>query len=140
VWQAAAVPLRTIMLSLHQEPHVVRSALDAGARAYVLKDRAAEELIEAIAVVMAGRRFVSAPVAAALATGDELEKLTSMERTVVRLLSDNKTSAEIAATLGIALRTVQNHRAHAASKLGLSGPHRLLQFALERRDQLQRTP
>ena len=70
-------------------------------------------------------------------SGDELLRLTPAELRVVVLLAENLTSGEIATRLGLSLRTVQNHRAHAATRLGLSGPNRLLQFALERQKRLR---
>ena len=136
-WQERGDLPRVLMLSLHSEPHVVRAALDAGAAGYVLKDRAVDELTAAIATVVAGGRFVSPPLAAALLGSDGLAVLTAAELRIVGLLADNLTSGEIAERLGLSAHTVQNHRAHAASKLGLSGPNRLLQFALERRARLR---
>ncbi len=126
-----------VFLSLHNEAHIVREAFDAGASAYVLKDRAAADVLAAIDAACAGGHFVSEPVASALEATDELERLTPAELRVVALLSDNLTSGEIAERLGLSLRTIQNHRAHAATRLGLSGPNRLLQFALERQARLQ---
>ncbi len=135
-WQDRGVSFPAIMLSLHEEPHVVRSAMAAGARGYVLKDRATDEIVTAVHTVLRGGLFVSQSLQSILDRGDELDVLSPMERTVLRFLAENKTSVEIASDLGLAVRTVQNHRAHAAQKLGLTGPHRLLQFALERREQL----
>jgi len=136
-WREQGITTRVVFLSLHDEHHVVREAFDAGADAYVLKDRATEEVVEAVAVAAVGGRFVSAPLAGALVGGDELLRLTPAELRVVALLAENLTSGEIAARLGLSSRTVQNHRAHAASRLGLSGPNRLLQFALERQKRLR---
>ena len=136
-WRADGLKIRVVFLSLHDEHHVVREAFDAGADAYVLKDRATDEVVEAVAVAAVGGRFVSAPLAPALLSGDELLRLTPAELRVVVLLAENLTSGEIATRLGLSLRTVQNHRAHAATRLGLSGPNRLLQFALERQKRLR---
>ncbi len=136
-WRAAGATCPVVFLSLHNEAHIVREAFEAGANAYVLKDRAADDVLAAVDAVCAGGRFVSAPVASALEARDELERLTPAELRVVALLADNLTSGEIAERLGLSLRTVQNHRAHAATRLGLSGPNRLLQFALERQARLQ---
>lgn len=136
-WRDEGVKTRVVFLSLHDEQHVVREAFDAGADAYVLKDRAVDELVDAVAVAAVGGRFLSAPLAGALVGGDELVRLTPAELRVVAMLAENMTSNEIATKLGLSLRTVQNHRAHAATKLGLSGPNRLLQFALERQKRLR---
>ncbi len=136
-WRQTGATCPVVFLSLHNEAHIVREAFEAGANAYVLKDRAVDDVLAALESTCAGRRFVSAPVASAVEARDELEQLTPAELRVVALLADNLTSGEIAERLGLSLRTVQNHRAHAATRLGLSGPNRLLQFALERQVRLQ---
>lgn len=128
-----------VVLSLHNEHRIVREALAAGADGYVLKERAEQEVLGAIAAVLSGERFVSGSLAAILQVDnddddeDPLLRLTAAEQRVLLLLSNNQTSVEIAAALGLSVRTVQNHRARAANKLGLAGPNRLLQFALEHR-------
>lgn len=132
-----------VMLSLHDEDAVVRAAFGAGAAAYVLKDRAVEDLLDAIAAVSQGQRFVSGRLAGALleqGVDDEdadLRKLTVAELRVLALLADGLTSGDIGARLGCSLRTVQNHRAHVVEKLGLSGANRLLAFAVEHRGRVR---
>lgn len=136
--KANGASARFVVLSLHDEDALVRAAFAAGADAYVLKDRAVEELLDALASVAAGRRFVSGTLAGALLTDDDdedrdLKRLTWAELRVVSLLADELTSGDIAVRLGCSLRTVQNHRAHAVSKLELAGMNRLLAFAVENR-------
>ncbi len=136
--KANGASARFVVLSLHDENALVRAAFAAGADAYVLKDRAVEELLDAMASVSAGRRFVSGTLAGALLTGDDdedadLRRLTWAELRVVSLLADELTSGDIAVRLGCSLRTVQNHRAHAVVKLDLSGMNRLLAYAVENR-------
>ncbi len=140
--KANGASARFVVLSLHDEDALVRAAFAAGADAYVLKDRAVEELLDALASVSAGRRFVSGTLAGALLTDDDdedrdLKRLTWAELRVVALLADELTSGDIAVRLGCSLRTVQNHRAHAVSKLELAGMNRLLAFAVENRSRVR---
>ena len=65
-----------------------------------------------------------------------LADLTQMEKRILKLIAENKTSKEIAAELFISYRTVQNHRNNICQKLNLKGHHKLLQFALENKSSL----
>ena len=120
-----------ILLTMYDE--YLDRALDLGARGYVLKDRAEMEVLECLERVALGDVFVSASVAAPRAGAAEpsLEELTPTEKRVLSMLATFKTSREIGAELGVSHRTVQNHRARAADKLGLSGPNALLRFAID---------
>ena len=118
-------PPAVVVLSLHTERELVDGALKLGARAYVLKDNALD-----------GRPWTSPRLHESF-DDDPLARLTPAELRVIRLLAENKTSPQIAAELHLSVRTVQNHRAHACEKLGFTGAHRLLQFALENRERVR---
>lgn len=122
-----------VLLTMYDE--YVAQAIELGARGYVLKDRAELEVVICLEQVRAGRVFVSPALADPRVSGASpgWEELTAAERRVLHLLANFKTSREIAAELGISVRTVQNHRAHAADKLGLRGANALLRFALDHR-------
>lgn len=136
-----------VVLTMFREEAYFTRAMDLGVLGYLLKDSAGEELIRCLHAVAEGKYFVSAGVsdllvhrtarqAALQAERPSLAVLTSMERRILRLLSENRTSRDIADLLGISIRTVQNHRAHICEKLGLEGHHRLLQFAIEHKSLL----
>ena len=136
-----------VVLTMFREEAYFSRAMDLGVLGYLLKDSAAEELVRCLRAVAEGKYFVSAGVsdllvhrssrqAALRSEHPSLSELTSMERKILRLLSENRTSREIADLLGISIRTVQNHRAHICEKLGFEGHHRLLQFALEHKSLL----
>jgi DNA-binding NarL/FixJ family response regulator len=131
-----------VFLTMHKDEHMLNAALDLGVRGYVLKDNAASEIIDCVRSVAAGGEYISPTVssflirrragAAALATEKPaLEQLTPAERRVLRLIADGLTSREIAAQLGIGLRTVEHHRNNVAVKLELRGSHALTRFALK---------
>lgn len=107
---------RVIILTTFARAGYLRRAMDAGARGYVLKDRPAKELADAVRRVHKGLRVVD-PELAAEAWG-EPDPLTDRERQVLRLAGDGAATADIAATLRLSEGTVRNYLSEAISKLG----------------------
>jgi DNA-binding NarL/FixJ family response regulator len=126
---------RFLVLSLHEERAIVNAALELGARGYVLKDNAADDVVAAVQAVADGRDWKRPVVDEPIPDG--LSRLSNAELRVLALLAENMTSPQIADELGLSVRTVQNHRAHICEKLQLSGNNRLLQVALESRDRIR---
>lgn len=126
-----------VMLSLHDERTIADTAIQLGAGAYVLKDNAVDELIDAAHTALAGETWLSPRLAGVAVDDATLRSLTPAELRVLGQLADNLTSPQIAQRLGLSVRTVQNHRAHVCDKLGLSGTHRLLQLALQNKDRIR---
>ncbi|HWB68942.1 MAG TPA: response regulator transcription factor [Solirubrobacterales bacterium] len=124
-----------VVLTMEQDPAFARRALDAGARGYVLKRAAEEELVEAIRTVAGGGTHVSSAVAAALAAPAEPAAspgdLTPRETEVLRLIARGLTNAEVARELSLSVRTVETHRSHIQQKLLLSTRPDLVRYALE---------
>lgn len=98
----------------------IERALRAGARGYLLKDAAVDELTNAIRDVHAGRTRVAPAVASKLANRVTQVQLTMRELTVLRLLADGKTNKEIGSTLKIAESTVKVHMTHLFEKLAVT--------------------
>lgn len=143
--QRVSVPL--IFLTMHKDEHFLQAALNLGVKGYVLKDSATNEIVNCIRAVVAGHDYVSPALssylirrssrAAALAAEvPALEKLTPTERRVLKLIADGQTSREIAAGLGISIRTVEHHRNNVAMKLDLHGSHALVKFAIQHQSEL----
>ncbi len=141
------LPSALVMLTMFKEERLFNEAMDAGFLGYVLKENAANNLIECIHSVAAGRAFISpalsgyllqrATRATSLASEKPgLTKLTSAERRILKLIAADLTSKEIAAQLGVSFHTVENHRSNISAKLGLSGSHSLLKFAFEHKSSL----
>ncbi len=139
---AMSEPPRVIMLSGHDDEDVVVEALRAGARGYLLKQSAFEELSFAISVVMRGGLYVANALTEKLDL-DELVKrahstnsvsridsLTEREREVMRLIAEGYTSREIAEMLRISPRTVEGHRERLMAKLGVHNKVELTRLAL----------
>jgi DNA-binding NarL/FixJ family response regulator len=129
-----------IILSMYASVAYVVEAVRGGARAYVLKESTASDLIFAIREVVAGRRYFSPPLSepdveahvmkAKISLSGGLEALTGREREVLQLAAGGKTSAEIAIILSISPRTVEVHRANMMRKLGLHTQVDLIRYAL----------
>lgn len=118
-----------VVLSMHNE--FALRAFQLGARGYVAKEDAANEIADCIEAVARGERYVSTSVpdedrSASLGEAG----LTDTEKRVLRLVATHRTSREIAQMMSVSRRTVDNHRANICRRLGLSGPHALLRFAL----------
>jgi two-component system response regulator DesR len=108
---------RVIILTTFARPGYLRRALDAGARGYLLKDRPASELAEAIRRVHAGLRAVD-PALAAEAWSADADPLSDRERQILQRAGDGRSSAEIAAELRLSEGTVRNYLSEAIAKLG----------------------
>jgi len=132
---------------MYKEEETFNRALDVGVRGFVLKENAVDDIRNALATVALGEHYLSPSISGYLMrrrTRSEelalqkpgLDDLTKAERRILKLVSEKKTSRQIAAELFISIRTVEAHRANVSAKLGLSGSHSLLQFALENRSLL----
>ncbi len=110
----------TVLYTGHDDHALLREALDAGARGFVLKESPLTELISALTTVAAGGTYVDAKLAAALAkaaTTAPLPALTKRERQILTLLSGGMTNEKVAKELGISAETVQSHVRNAMTKL-----------------------
>jgi DNA-binding NarL/FixJ family response regulator len=133
---------RVIVLSMYANEAYVLEALRNGASGYVLKDSGITDLVQAVRDVVAGRRYLSAPLSErAIAAYVEkahtrdptpYESLTSREREVLHLVAEGHTSAQIAKRLYLSPSTVETHRANLMHKLGLRSQADLTRYAVER--------
>jgi two-component system response regulator DesR len=115
--QEAGNKARIVILTTFARPGYLRRALDAGARGYLLKERPASELAEAIRKVHAGLRAID-PALAAEAWSADPDPLSDRERQILQRAGDGRTSAEIAAELRLSEGTVRNYLSEAIAKLG----------------------
>ena len=115
--QQAESNARVIILTTFARPGYLRRALDAGARGYLLKERPASELADAIRKVHAGLRAVD-PALAAEAWSADADPLSDRERQILQRAGDGRSSAEIAGELRLSEGTVRNYLSEAIAKLG----------------------
>ena len=132
----ASPETHVVVLTMQQEPEFARKALQAGASAYVLKEAADAELVQAIHVAREGGTYVNPSLGARLATMQDDGPpggLTQREVDILRLIALGHTNAEIAEQLFLSVRTVETHRAHIQQKLRRTTRAELVRYALEHR-------
>jgi len=133
--------VRTLILSMYDDQEYVVQIIQAGASGYVLKRVVTEDLVRAIHEVHAGGSFLYPPIAATLigdylrVTGnqppeDQGEPLTAREREVLTLIAEGNSNGRIAERLGLSIKTVDTHRAHAMRKLDLHDVTEVVKYAL----------
>jgi DNA-binding NarL/FixJ family response regulator len=130
-------PVPVLILSMHAGIEHVTRALQAGAAGYLLKESAAREIIEAVRVVHAGRRYLSPPVAEIVAEHvrsgsprSPLDLLSARERQILQLVAEGRTSARIAESLHLSPKTVETYRSRMMDKLGINDVAGLVKFAI----------
>jgi DNA-binding NarL/FixJ family response regulator len=120
-----------LMLSMHSEETLVRQALDAGARGYVLKNAVDLELPAAIRKVAAGQLVLDPQVARRAALkGERNGGLTARELEILQLIVDGKSNKEIADQLNLSVNTVAVHRANIMDALGIHKAAELVVYAI----------
>jgi len=136
-----------IFLTMHKDEALLNAALDAGAKGFVVKDGAANEIVGCIKAVAAGQSYFSPTLSGHLigrrnqadslaSQSTLLDGLTASERRVLLLVAESKTNKEIAEKMFISVRTVEHHRSNICAKLGLTGKNALLSFALAHKSEL----
>jgi two-component system response regulator NreC len=129
---------KTILLTQHDEDQYVTEALRAGVRGYVLKKQAAADLVHAIQQVCRGEIYLSPSISRTVVeaflskTSLPADPLTSRERQILQLIGEGKSSKEIAALLGISIKTAESHRTRLMRKLDIHELASLVRYAIRR--------
>ena len=132
-----------IILSMHTDESYILRALDAGAKGYLLKDHADEDLERAIQSVAAGKPYFSPSIAQALLEDyvnlmrerrvqDSYDLLTEREREVLQLLAGGKSNKEVASVLNISPYTIETHRNNLMQKLNLHNTAEIVLYAVRK--------
>jgi two-component system, NarL family, response regulator NreC len=141
---SAKLPQTSIVfLSMHSDESYVLRALKAGARAYLLKDSAEHDLIQAIEAVTDGKAFFSPAISKMLVEDyvrqmqerqveDSYELLTTREREILQLLAEGKNNKDVANLLNLSLYTVETHRSNIFQKLNLHSGAELILYAIRK--------
>lgn len=124
---------RIVILSMHDSPEYISTALNHGAMGYILKDVPTDEIKLAIDTVMQGKRYLCTGAQGSLTPkgGGAREVLTGREQTILLQLAQGQSNKEVALTLDISVRTVETHRKNIKRKLGISSTAGLTRYALE---------
>ena len=132
-----------IMLSMHTDESYILRALDAGAKGYLLKDHADEDLEQAVRCVATGKPFFSPLIAQALledyvslmrerSLKDSHDLLTEREREVLQLLAEGKSNKEAASVLSLSPYTIETHRTNLMQKLNLHNTAEIVLYAVRK--------
>lgn len=133
---------KVLVLSAHQDEEMVQRAMEAGARGYMTKHSAADELLSAIRQVGQGKIYYSPAIAGRLrnrriksATGGVIShplSLTRREHEVLELIAQGQPNKQIAGNLGVSIKTVEKHRQAVMDKLGIHDIAGLTRYALDK--------
>jgi len=123
---------KVIVLTTYDTDEDITRALKAGAKAYVLKDITADDLIACIRDVLAGKTYLAPAAAAKLAEGLARVQVTPRELSTLQLMADGKANKEIGHALGISERTVKTHLGHLFEKLGVTSRTEAVKVAARR--------
>lgn len=132
---------KVVALSGHANKEFVREMLTVGASAYVLKNRAYEELVRAIDEAMKGKKYLSPDIArgvvddyvelsSSISDNPAFIVLTEREREVLQQLAEGKTTKEMADRLSVSVKTVETHRRNIMEKLNLHSVAELTKYAI----------
>ena len=132
--------VKVIALSMHSDRRFVLGMLEAGASGYLMKDCAFDELAKAVRSVSTGQTYLSPSIADVLVKGylDRVNEklsvarspLTEREREILQLLAEGRSSKEIAAHIGVSVKTVETHRRNMMQKLNMRSVAELTKYAI----------
>jgi DNA-binding NarL/FixJ family response regulator len=132
--------VKVVFLTMHPEVAYARRALDAGARGYVLKHSAPEELVTAIRSALAGKTYITPALAGEVLeamkreptpAADPVTLLTPRQREILQLLAEGRSAKEIGSVLQISARTVESHKYQMMETLGLRTNADLIHLAIQ---------
>lgn len=136
--QKEDLPTKVIIMTMYDDEEYFTEAMNLGVKGYLLKENALSDLNKCLQAVASGKFYICSLLSDSLinmynkkSEESPLDILTATEIKVLKLISENKTSHNIAKELNVSPRTVQNHRHNLHTKLNLRGYNKLLQFAIE---------
>jgi DNA-binding NarL/FixJ family response regulator len=137
--RSAAPRTRCLALSMHETNMQVTQALQAGASGYVVKSASAEDFIEAVHATARGKSYLSPSIAHCVVEAiasphggapSSVAQLSGREREVLQLIAEGLSSKEIAAALGVSLKTIETHRSNLMGKLNIRKASKLVRVAI----------
>lgn len=133
--------IKVLMFTMHDAEQLVHEVFSAGAKGYLLKSDAGRHLVSAVRTVASGTPYFSSRLSQTIfegflkkdlphASSQPDQKSTSREREIIQLLAEGKSNKEVAAVLGISVKTAETHRAAVMRKLGLHSVSELVRYAI----------
>ena len=132
----SAPKIKVILLTQHDEDQYVTDALRAGVKGYVLKNQVADDLVHAIREVSKGAVYLSPKISRAVVDAYlskarlSADPLSGRERQVLQLVSEGKSTKDVASLLGISVKTAESHRARLMKKLDIHETASLVRYAI----------
>lgn len=137
-----STPIDIIFLTMFKDESMFNNAMDIGVKGYVLKENTVSEIVQCVKAVLSDGYYLSPAISQYLIRRNTglmneasdkhgINLLTESEKKILKLVSDMKTNQEIAKQLSISSKTVKNHRNNICNKLGLTGTHALLKYAIQ---------
>ena len=127
---------KVVLLTMHTEDHLVLESLRAGVTGYVLKTKAASELVQALRAVCRGEMFLTQSISRTIVQAllqnapAPSNPISDRERQVLQLVAEGKTTKEIASLLGISVKTAESHRSNLMEKLNIHDTAGLVRYAI----------
>lgn len=132
-----------VFLSMHADEGYVLKALKSGAKGYLLKDSAEQDLVHAVEAVSEGKAFFSPAISKMLVEDyvrqmqaqkveDSYDLLTTREREILQLLAEGRSNKDVATFLNLSLHTVETHRGHIMQKLNLHSGAEMILYAIRK--------
>jgi len=128
---------KVVLLTMHTEDHLIMESLRAGVTGYVLKTKAASELVQALRAVCRGEMFLTQSISRTIVQGflnnaqAAPNSVSDRERQVLQLVAEGKTTKEIASLLGISTKTAESHRSNLMEKLNIHDTAGLVRYAIK---------
>jgi DNA-binding NarL/FixJ family response regulator len=135
---------KVLILTMHESDPLIREVLDAGARGYLLKSDAGKDLVSAVEAIRRNKTYFTARVAQMVLDGylDKkprtpadtdvpASRLTPRQREIVQLLAEGQSAKQIAKTLNLSARTVEDHKYRLMESLGIENSAELIHFAIK---------
>jgi DNA-binding NarL/FixJ family response regulator len=140
----ASPDTQVMILSMHTDETYILRALSCGAKAYVLKDAAEDEILPAMRALLSGKSYFSPAIAKTLVEDyvrylrqrglqDSYDLLTDREREVLQLLAEGRSNKDVANLLGLSVTTIETHRTNLMQKLGLHSTAEIVLYAVRKR-------
>lgn len=142
--QKVSAKTQSIILSMHSDETYILRALSAGAKGYILKDAAEDEILPATKSVLLGKSYFSPAIAKTLLEDyvrylrqrglqDSYDLLTDREKEILQLLAEGRSNKDVANLLGLSVTTVETHRTNMMQKLDLHSAAEIVLYAVRKR-------
>ena len=141
------IDTKIVILTMYKDEHLFNRAIDMGVMGYVLKENTMAEIKNTIRSVLDGQHYICPAISGFFLNRERnikkkqeeqtnISMLTATEKNILKLVSESKTSKEIAREMCVSVKTIEKHRLNICNKLNIHGTHSLIKYAFEHRNEL----